>query len=1281
MDSGAQLREFRRRLGLTQAALAARLGVSFVTVNRWERGKSKPPSQLFKQLRHLEAEQLAAVSAHESPGRAQGIPATSGPDFLGDPERVRLIAEVERLSYGHVASPTFATETSRIEPLPHQRIAVYEHMLTQPRLRFLLADDAGAGKTIMAGLYIREMQARRLIRRVLIVPPAGLLGNWERELRRLFGLRFRIVRGADARTANPFAGNDGNVVICSVDTLAGDSMFRKLQGADVEPYDLVIFDEAHKLTASRDTDLTVDKTDRYLLGEALAGLALADPRWTLPWSARHLLLLTATPHMGKDFPYYALWRLLEPEVLSTEEAFRAFPPEERRKRFIRRTKEEMVYFDGTPLYPERVSDTLGFDLASGPTSEQELYDRTTAYMRTFYNRAGILNPSAARLALSVFQRRLASSTYAMMRSFERRVERLDEVIERVKEGRLTPQELQSGQQRLFDPFEDSTADEEAASSGREGHEPAEDRLVQLIRTTSLFELEEERREVVSLLELACGVLASGQESKFQTLREFLLKPEYRNEKLIVFTEHRDTLDWLRRRLEAMGFTDKIAAIHGGMDFRQREVEVDRFRRPTDESGAQYLLATDAAGEGINLQFCWLMVNYDVPWNPARLEQRMGRIHRFGQKHDPVIIVNLIANNTREGLVIGTLLRKLDVIRRELKSDKVFDVVGRIFENVSIASYLADALVQDNAADAAQRLEGRLTREQVDAITERDRTRFGDGGDVKQELPRLRAATEQEALRRLLPGYVRHFVEDAAPALGLRLDGDLDGLFSLRPIERGAVDPLSEVFEENDDYPQDASAKLTVYRPKGDDAVFVHPGEPVFERLRSLALERFSVDARRGAPFIDPTTTDPYLVFVAEFSIVRLKGESIHNRLVALKVDHRGRFELYPVEHFLLLRGCDRFPSEHVSFAARAAEVELLAGEFLQTNVAGPLLAERQDELRSTLSERENFLIRGFDFQAAELAASRRSLTEKVQQGQVTARTALDRVKEHQRALDQRKAAAVAALRAEPDELAVGAIVLLARALVVPSLVTAELERYDAHVEAIAMQVARAFEEAAGAMVRDVSTAPKARAAGLSDYPGFDLLAVYPSGHRRAVEVKGRARTGDVDVSANEWARACNLRGEYWLHVVFDCATAQPRLVRVQDPFAKLLAKSGGVIVTPRDILAVGETGWAPTSEASPLPEFLRPLFWDHRIEDLRWPTHRDLAIGRVLQSGGTDAIAWLRSAVPDADLAAWIRSRDGHGLDARQLRFWQVVLKLPEADVDDWVARARGTSWGARSAS
>ncbi|MBI1874450.1 MAG: helix-turn-helix domain-containing protein, partial [Acidobacteria bacterium] len=829
----------RRRLGLTQAALAELLGVSSVTVNRWERGKSRPSDQVLRRVRTLEAERTSQATAKTiAPAPSSASAVADRIDFLGSPDRVRLIAEVERLSYGHTASPTFATETSRIEPLPHQRIAVYEHMLTQPRLRFLLADDAGAGKTIMSGLYIREMQARRLIRRVLIVPPAGLIGNWERELRRLFGLRFRIVRGADAKPGNPFAGDAGNYVICSVDTLAGAPMFAKLQTPEVDPYDVVIFDEAHKLAASRDADLTVRKTDRYQLAEALAGVMASDPQRALPWSANHLLLLTATPHMGKDFPYYALWRLLEPEILSTEDAFRAFPAEERRKRFIRRTKEEMVRFDATPIYPQRISDTLGFDLTSGPGGEQELYERTTAYMRTFYNRAGILNPSAARLALGVFQRRLASSTYAVLRSLERRLVRLDEVIERVREGRLTPQELHAAQLRLRDPFEDSTADEEVAVDGRESHEQDEDRLLHVIRTTSLVDLETERREVLGLVDVARGVLAAGHESKFDVLRELLLKPDYRGEKLIVFTEHRDTLEWVRQRLEGMGFTDRIAAIHGGMDFREREAEVERFRNPSADGGAQYLLATDAAGEGINLQFCWLRVNYDVPWNPARLEQRMGRIHRYGQEHDPVVIVNLVANNTREGLVIGTLLRKLDTIRRELKSDKVFDVVGRIFENVSIASYLADALVQDDGADAARRLEGRLTRDQVDAIRQRDRLLFGEGGDVKRELPRLRAVTERETLSRLLPGYVRQFVEDAAESLRLRVDGDLDGAFSLRPIERGALNPLWEVLES---YLPEARGRLTVYRPKADGAVFVHPGEPVFERLRSLVLERFAVD--------------------------------------------------------------------------------------------------------------------------------------------------------------------------------------------------------------------------------------------------------------------------------------------------------------------------------------------------------------------------------------------------------------------------------------------------------
>jgi superfamily II DNA or RNA helicase len=261
------------------------------------------------------------------------------------------------LRYGHLFNPSFATEISLIDPLPHQRIAVYEHMLQQTRLRFLLADDAGAGKTIMAGLYIREMLARRLLHRVLIVSPVGLVGNWQREMRTLFSLPFRVVTGSEARTGNPFVGLESNLLIISVDTLAGERMFSRLQESTVEPYDLVIFDEAHKLSADREPDFSVRKTDRYLLAEALAGMAHDDPRWQLGWSCRHLLLLTATPHVGKDFPYYCLWRLLEPEVLSTVDAFHDYPADARWRHFIRRTKEEMVRFDGSAIVSVQVVKT------------------------------------------------------------------------------------------------------------------------------------------------------------------------------------------------------------------------------------------------------------------------------------------------------------------------------------------------------------------------------------------------------------------------------------------------------------------------------------------------------------------------------------------------------------------------------------------------------------------------------------------------------------------------------------------------------------------------------------------------------------------------------------------------------------------------------------------------------------------------------------------------------------------------------------------------------------
>lgn len=289
----------------------------------------------------------------------------------------------------------------------------------------------------MTGLYIREMLSRRLIKRVLIIPPAGLVGNWQREMQFLFNLSFAVVSGADARSSNPFVGNGSDRVIVSVDTLSGERVFARLRESQVQPYDLIVFDEAHKLSVDRGNDMRVRKTDRYKLAEAMAGVRGIEDAWRLPWASHHLLLLTATPHQGKEYPYYGLWRLLQPDVLSTPEALSEFPLDQRKKHFIRRTKEEMVYLSGKPLYPKRISDTLGYALTQGEISEQTLYDQTTEYMRHVYNRAKLLNRSAARLAMSVLQRRLASSTWALLRSFERRLDKLDDLIRKVQEGKLT----------------------------------------------------------------------------------------------------------------------------------------------------------------------------------------------------------------------------------------------------------------------------------------------------------------------------------------------------------------------------------------------------------------------------------------------------------------------------------------------------------------------------------------------------------------------------------------------------------------------------------------------------------------------------------------------------------------------------------------------------------------------------------------------------------------------------------------------------------------------------
>lgn len=1174
-----EIKQLRGRLGLTQVNLASLLGVSFPTVNRWENGKVAPSQLSWNRLREIAGEQVVDESSV--------VPYTNAPrvgmDFTADAAIVRTIAEGERLSFGHLENPAFATEISNIDPLPHQRIAVYDYMLKQPRLRFLLADDAGAGKTIMTGLYVREMISRRLLRRVLIVPPAGLVGNWQSELQLLFNLPFSIVSGANAKSSNPFIGPDSDRVIVSVDTLSGPRVFARLREEDVEPYDLVVFDEAHKLSIDRTNDMRVRKTERYRLAEALAGVGAVDSAWRLPWQAHHLLLLTATPHQGKDYPYYGLWRLLDPEIFSTPDAFDQFPSERRTNYFIRRTKEEMVYLSGEPLYPARVSDTLGYELTQGTISEQRLYDETTDYMRHVYNRAKLLNRSAAQLAMSVLQRRLASSTYALLRSFERRIEKLEDLIQRVQSGSLTEQELVVLQRRLAeedDVFDSKTADEENSEAGREESEIAEEKLLAGVIAASLGDLITEREQVIGLRNLARSVYDNGEESKFDKLREILTDHRFAGEKFIIFTEHKDTLEYLIQRLGGMGYTEQIAQIHGGMHYKERQNQVERFRQPHESGGARFMVCTDAAAEGINLQFCWIMINFDVPWNPARLEQRMGRIHRYGQKHDPVHIMNLVAPSTREGLVIQTLLNKLETIRKSLGSEKVFDSIGRLFEGVSIKAYMERA-VTEGADAVAHELEGRLTKEQVEALEARERMLYGDGGDVKKRLHALREDLEQETYRRLLPGYVRQYVQTAAPLVNVEIEGDIDECFRFGARSKGASDPLLGAL---DLYTDRQRGCLSIVRPDSKDAaIWVHPGEPVFERFRSLVSDQLRNDALRGAVFVDPTCDRPYLFHLALLTVIReadpeipelATEETLECRLVGIKQAEGADIELCAVEHLLLLKGGRGLASAAQRLAANAGRLKEQASAFLLERIARDMALKRRASLVESIPEREQFVRRGFDFHETELAAARVLQSEKARTGNAAASKALAEIKEQQRSLAARRDRAIATIQREPDLISAGDISFIAHALIVPSQNEEDLARHDAEVERIAMDVAKAYEEAAGAKVFDVHTPELARAAGLTDNPGFDLLAVYPPNDprgRRAIEVKGRAQSGDVEISANEWARAANIRDGYWLHVVYDCATAAPRLERVQDPFNNLLAKAkGSFLISPTEIHSASE---------------------------------------------------------------------------------------------------------------
>jgi SNF2 family DNA or RNA helicase len=684
--------------------------------------------------------------------------------FDGDGEAFKLASEAKRIDLAYLFDPYVAVSTSLVEPLPHQITAVYEAMLPRQPLSFLLADDPGAGKTIMTGLFIRELIVRGDLRRCLIVAPGSLVEQWQTELSEKFHLDFTLLtrdRIEGSASGNPFA--DSDLLIARLDKLSRDEDLQLILD-NAPDWDLIVFDEAHKLSAQLFSG-EVKKTKRRLLAERVK------------LHSRHFLLLTATPHNGKEEDFELFMSLLDPDRFAghKRKASDAKPPPSDATELMRRLmKEQLVKFDGTALFPPRYARVVPYDL-SGP--EAALYEQVTTYVREEMNRADKIKAEGegrrgliVGFALMVLQRRLASSSAAIHMSLKRRLARLERTLAETlaqrdgAQGRISQPELNAITVADIEEIDDDEATADEA-------EAAEETAVDLATAAStIAELRLEIERLKELEALAAHVRKLGTDTKWTELSTLLQEePEMRDagggrRKLIVFTEHRDTLDYLVERIGTfLGRPEAIVAIHGGLPRDQRRAAESAFK---NDPAVVVLVATDAAGEGINLQRAHLMVNYDLPWNPNRIEQRFGRIHRIGQT-EPCHLWNLVAHKTREGDVYARLLEKV-AVQMEALGGTVFDVLGEVtYEGKPLRQLLIEAIRLGDSPEVRTQMT-RIIDEALDVehLRELLATRaLGANLLDTTKVAAVRDELERAEANRLQPHFVRDFFLLAYRRLG------------------------------------------------------------------------------------------------------------------------------------------------------------------------------------------------------------------------------------------------------------------------------------------------------------------------------------------------------------------------------------------------------------------------------------------------------------------------------------------------------------------------------------
>jgi SNF2 family DNA or RNA helicase len=1059
--------------------------------------------------------------------------------FDADPAAFKLGLEAYRISLAHLFDPMMAVHASNVEPLPHQISAVYQEMLPKQPLRFVLADDPGAGKTIMAGLLIRELVMRADAKRILIVSPGSLTEQWQDELREKFGLDFELFsreKQEQCATRNYFSEQDR--LIARLDQLSRNEDYQQLLAQT--DWDLIVVGEAHKMSASYFGN-KVNETGRHKLGKFLGSIT------------RHFLLMTATPHNGKEEDFQLFMSLLDSDRFYGK--FREGAHKVDITDLMRRmVKEELLTFEGKPLFPERFAYTVSYTLSD---AEVMLYDKVTEYVREEMNRADRLDgkrKGTIGFALTQLQRRLASSPQAIYSSLSRRRKklesRLDELKLKARADTLRENLAEYVVHKKLD-LPDNLDEAEDELSAEEYEAYAEQVVDQATAAETIPEMEAEIIILKGLEEDAAAVVRSESDRKWEEFSRLLQDtPEMstadgRRRKIIIFTEHRDTLTYLVQRIgNLLGKPEAILTIHGGTNRDERRKAQERFRNDPD---VLVLVATDAAGEGVNLQTTNLMVNYDLPWNPNRMEQRFGRIHRIGQR-EVCHLWNLVAAQTREGDVFRKLFEKLEVERAAL-GGRVFNVLGEAFEDVSLKDLLIQAIrfgdQPEVRAKMDQIIDNALSSDHLISLMKRNA--LVENHMSLDDLYGIREEMEKAEARKLQPYFIRAFFKEAFRNLGGDLRDREGGRHEVRHvpadlIERDRVigETRTPVLKKYERICFDRNGRKLYGKP---DADLVHPGHPLMAAVTDVMLTSHRSLLKRGAVLVDPNDegTAPRALFVIDHSVREASGESPKDvsRRVAFvelspdgEIRHAGfapHLDLQPISSAQREQVKDQLEARWLTDGLENRVVAYAAAQLAPEHLA-EVSGRRARQAERQLAAVHERLVKEI-YYWSERAIKLDTEVRAGKQPRVQPENARRRAEDLTARLKQRtqELHALKHVISSTPHIVGGALVIpqgLLEQRSGSSASTADAAA-RAHVERVAMRAVIDAETAQGHRIKDVS----------ADKCGWDITAYVDQGEKslpleRHIEVKGRAKgQSTITVTRNEISYALNQRDKFLLAIV------------------------------------------------------------------------------------------------------------------------------------------------------